>query len=71
MALLYGCMELLDKVSSRNGSGEDGPSEALTRREIERLRRWLIPLMGIDLRNQPAIQSATASFARLKRRAAL
>ncbi|MGR4845915.1 hypothetical protein ACIPSK_25415 [Rhizobium sp. LARHSG275] len=30
MALLYGCMELLDKVS-RNGSGEDGPSEALTR----------------------------------------
>ncbi|MGO7031271.1 DNA-binding protein [Rhizobium ruizarguesonis] len=37
MALLYGCMELLDKVS-RNGSGEDGPSETLTRREIECMR---------------------------------
>ncbi|MGO8666484.1 helix-turn-helix transcriptional regulator, partial [Rhizobium ruizarguesonis] len=37
LALLSGCMELLDKVS-RNGGGEDGPSEALTRREIECLR---------------------------------
>ncbi|TAX31374.1 helix-turn-helix transcriptional regulator [Rhizobium leguminosarum] len=35
--LLYGCMELLDKVS-RNGNLEDGPSETLTRREIECLR---------------------------------
>jgi DNA-binding CsgD family transcriptional regulator len=30
-------MELLDKVS-RNGNLEDGPSETLTRREIECLR---------------------------------
>lgn len=37
MALIYGCMELLDKVS-RNCSTEDGPSETLTRREIECLR---------------------------------
>lgn len=42
MALLYGCMELLDKVS-RSSSVEDGPLETLTRREIECLRRWLIP----------------------------
>nr|WP_260683734.1 hypothetical protein [Rhizobium laguerreae] len=70
MALLYGCMELLDKVS-RSSSVEDGPLETLTRREIECLRRCLIPYIGIDLRNQAAIQSATASFARLNRRAAL
>nr|WP_260692504.1 hypothetical protein [Rhizobium laguerreae] len=63
MALLCGCMELLDKVL-RSSSVEDGPLETLTRREIECLRR-------IDLGNQAAIQSATASFARLKRRAAL
>ncbi|XUR35557.1 HTH luxR-type domain-containing protein [Rhizobium leguminosarum bv. trifolii] len=63
MALLSGCMELLDKVS-RSGSVEDGPLETLTRREIECLPR-------IDLGNHAAIQSATASFARLKRRAAL
>ncbi|MGO7692781.1 autoinducer binding domain-containing protein [Rhizobium leguminosarum] len=42
MVLLYGCMELLDKVW-RNGNPEDGPSETLTRREIECLRRCLIP----------------------------
>lgn len=42
MALLYGCMELLDKVS-RNGNPGNGPSETLTRREIECLRRRLIP----------------------------
>nr|WP_246271157.1 hypothetical protein [Rhizobium sophorae] len=42
MALLDGCMELLDKVS-RSGSVEDGPLETLTRREIECLRRCLIP----------------------------
>ncbi len=42
MALLYGCMELLDKVS-RSSSVEDGPLETLTRREIECLRRCLIP----------------------------
>ncbi|WP_458393994.1 hypothetical protein [Rhizobium brockwellii] len=41
--LLYGCcMELLDEVS-RNGNLEDGPSETLTRREIECLRRCPIP----------------------------
>ncbi|RUM23042.1 DNA-binding protein [Rhizobium vallis] len=37
MALLYGCMELLDKIS-RSVRPEDGPSETLTRREIECLR---------------------------------
>ncbi|UVD55870.1 LuxR C-terminal-related transcriptional regulator [Rhizobium sp. Pop5] len=37
MALLYGCMELLDKAS-RSIRPEEGPSEALTRREIECLR---------------------------------
>lgn len=37
MALLYGCMELLDKVS-RGCRSEEGPSERLTRREIECLR---------------------------------
>jgi len=37
MALLYGCMELLDRVS-RSSFVEDGPSETLTRREIECLR---------------------------------
>lgn len=42
MALLYGCIELLDKVS-RNCSTEDGPSGALIRREIECLRRCLVP----------------------------
>nr|WP_246727264.1 hypothetical protein [Rhizobium leguminosarum] len=42
MALLYGCMELLDKAS-RSSSVEDGPLETLTRREIECLRRCLIP----------------------------
>ncbi|TBH12923.1 autoinducer binding domain-containing protein [Rhizobium leguminosarum] len=42
MALLYRCMELLDKVS-RSSSVGDGPLETLTRREIE---------------CQPAIQSA-------------
>ncbi|MGZ2485011.1 DNA-binding CsgD family transcriptional regulator [Rhizobium pisi] len=36
-ALLYGCMELLDKIS-RSARPEEGPSEALTRREIECLR---------------------------------
>ena len=41
-ALLYGCMELLDKIS-RSAKPEEGPSEALTRREIECLRRRLIP----------------------------
>nr|WP_245274343.1 hypothetical protein [Rhizobium leguminosarum] len=41
MALLYGCMELLDKVSC-SSSVEDGPLETLTRREFECLRRWLI-----------------------------
>nr|WP_245277410.1 hypothetical protein [Rhizobium leguminosarum] len=70
IALLYGCMELLDKVW-RNGDPEDGPSETLTRREIECLRRCPIPYIGIDLRNRAAIQSATASFAHLIRRAAL
>ncbi|MGO4133626.1 helix-turn-helix transcriptional regulator [Rhizobium brockwellii] len=37
MALLSGCMELLDKVS-RGGGVEDGRLETLTRREIECLR---------------------------------
>ncbi|MBY5800443.1 DNA-binding protein [Rhizobium leguminosarum] len=42
MALLYRSVELLDKVS-RSGSVEDGPLETLTQREIECLRRCLIP----------------------------
>lgn len=37
MALLYGCMELLERVSRSKGRRE-GPSETLTRREIECLR---------------------------------
>lgn len=37
MALLYGGMELLDKVS-RSGSAEDDPLETLIRREIECLQ---------------------------------
>ncbi|MFS8145121.1 LuxR C-terminal-related transcriptional regulator [Rhizobium sp. BR 249] len=37
MALLYGCTDLLDKISRSRGP-EEGPSETLTRREIECLR---------------------------------